>query len=213
MVVLIIIFQNYQKFRSNIFFIMNNTPGNAQRQGAEPRRASTLNAISNPKPHFHCKHSNFLNWFCGLPYRQKIFICGNHDECLYGANIDGLDENVHYLCNSGIEIDGILFYGVPMFMSDCITERQSRNYDRIPDKTDVLITHSPAYGILDYDDEINYGSREILSKIETLHPKAHLFGHIHRKHGILRQGDVVFSNGAIMNEDYSKLNTPNLIEI
>ena len=61
LVVLIIIFQNYQKFRSNIFFIMNNTPGNAQRQGAEPRRASTLNAISNPKPHFLCKHSNF--WF------------------------------------------------------------------------------------------------------------------------------------------------------
>ena len=41
------------------FFIMNNTPGNAQRQGAEPHRASTLNAISNPKPYFHCKHSNF----------------------------------------------------------------------------------------------------------------------------------------------------------
>ena len=59
LVVHIIFFQNYQKFRSNIFFIMNNTPGNAQRQGAEPRRASTLNAISNPKPHFHCKHSNF----------------------------------------------------------------------------------------------------------------------------------------------------------
>ena len=45
------------------FFIMNNTPGNAQRQGAEPRRASTLNAISNPKPHFHCKHSNFWSAF------------------------------------------------------------------------------------------------------------------------------------------------------
>ncbi|MCI6147194.1 MAG: metallophosphoesterase [Bacteroidales bacterium] len=156
---------------------------------------------------------DFLNWFCDLSYRQKIFICGNHDECLYGADVDGLDENVHYLCNSGIEIDGIRFYGVPMFMGDCITDRQSHNYDRIPDETDVLITHSPAYGILDYDDEINYGSREILSKIETLHPKAHLFGHIHRQHGILCQGEVVFSNGAIMNEDYSKLNTPNLIEI
>lgn len=155
----------------------------------------------------------FLNWFCDLPYRQKIFICGNHDECLYGADVDGLDENVHYLCNSGIEIDGIRFYGVPMFMGDCITDRQSHNYDRIPDETDVLITHSPAYGILDYDDEINYGSHEILSRLETLHPKAHLFGHIHRQHGILCQGEVVFSNGAIMNEDYSKLNTPNLIEI
>ena len=43
---------------------MNNTPGNAQPQGAEPRRASTLNAISNPKPHFHCKHSNF--WYAGM---------------------------------------------------------------------------------------------------------------------------------------------------
>jgi len=69
LVVNIIFFQNYQKFRSNIFFIMNNTPGNAQRQGAEPRRASTLNAISNPKPHFHCKHSNF--WFAFGIYKPK----------------------------------------------------------------------------------------------------------------------------------------------
>lgn len=40
---------------------------------------------------------DFLNWFCGLPYDYKIFICGNHDDCLYGANIEGLDPNVHYL--------------------------------------------------------------------------------------------------------------------
>ena len=93
---------------------------------------------------------DFLNWFCDLPYKHKIFICGNHDDCLYGANIDGLDGNVQYLCNSGIEIDGVKFYGVPMFMGDCITDRQSRHYANIPDDTDVLITHSPAYGIFDY---------------------------------------------------------------
>ena len=61
---------------------------------------------------------DFLNWFCDLPYRHKIFVCGNHDDCLYGANIDGLDGNVHYLCNSDIEIDGVKFYGVPMFMGN-----------------------------------------------------------------------------------------------
>ena len=55
---------------------------------------------------------DFLNWFCDLPYPHKIFICGNHDECLYEANINGLDNNVHYLCNSGIEIEGLKFYGV-----------------------------------------------------------------------------------------------------
>ena len=29
---------------------------------------------------------------------------------------DGLDDNVHYLRNSGVEIDGVKFYGVPMLM-------------------------------------------------------------------------------------------------
>lgn len=154
---------------------------------------------------------DFMNWFCDLPYRHKIFICGNHDDCLYGANIDGLDANVHYLCNSGIEIDGIKFYGVPMFMWDCVTDRQSRNYVRIPAYTDVLITHTPAYGILDFDDGINYGSEELLDRLSVLHLRAHLFGHIHAQHGALEHNSIIFSNGAIMNSDYTNLKTPNLI--
>ena len=36
---------------------------------------------------------DFLNWFCDLPYRHKIFIAGNHDNCLYGATLSGLDKN------------------------------------------------------------------------------------------------------------------------
>lgn len=161
---------------------------------------------------------DFLNWFCDLPYRHKIFICGNHDDCLYEANIEGLDSNVSYLCNSGIEIDGVKFYGVPMFTEDCISPRQARNYARIPDDTDVLITHSPAYGVLDLDDSekyefIHYGSTELLERVIKIHPQAHLFGHVHRQHGLIEQKGIVFSNGAIMNDDYSKLNTPNIIEI
>lgn len=155
---------------------------------------------------------DFLNWFCDLPYKHKIFICGNHDDCLYGADIDGLDSNVHYLCNSGIEIEGVKFYGVPMFMGDCITERQCRNYNNIPNDTDVLITHSPAYGILDYDDGINYGSEDLLSVITRVSPIVHLFGHIQKQHGITSIGTTTYSNGAIMNEDYTKLNQPNILE-
>ena len=157
---------------------------------------------------------DFMNWFCDLPYRHKVFICGNHDDCLYGAAIDGLDANVNYLCNSGIEIEGLKFYGVPMFMEDCITDRQSRNYASIPNDTEVLITHSPAYGILDFDDDINYGSEEILEIIPILHNlKAHLFGHIHARNGIMEQNGVIFSNGAIMNADYTILIRPNVITL
>lgn len=136
---------------------------------------------------------DFLNWFCDLDYRHKIFICGNHDNCLYEANIDGLDANVHYLCNSGIELNGIYFYGIPMFMEDCITERQNRNYEQIPTDTDILITHTPAYGILDYDDNIHYGSGELFSRILAVNPRLHLFGHIHSQNGIVKMNSTIFS--------------------
>lgn len=161
---------------------------------------------------------DFLEWFCDLPYTHKIFICGNHDFCLYDSQVEGLDANVHYLRNSGVEIDGLKFFGIPLFVQDSVSDRQNRYYSEIPEDTDVLITHSPAYGILDLDDGIdsrfiNYGSEELINRLPVLNLHAHLFGHIHRQHGVLEQQGVIFSNGSIMNQDYTDLNTPNLIEI
>lgn len=155
---------------------------------------------------------DFMNWFCDLPYSHKIFICGNHDDCMYGADIDGLDDNVHYLCNSGVLIDGVKFYGVPMFMADCVYGRQNHYYELIPDDTDVLITHSPAFGILDFDDNVNYGSRDLQSRMASLkNIRAHLFGHIHARHGVVDDAGVIYSNGAIMNNEYNGTYSPNLI--
>lgn len=130
---------------------------------------------------------------------------------MYGADIEGLDENVHYLCNSYVEIDGLKFYGIPMFAADCISGRQRQNYARIPDDTDVLITHSPPYGILDCDNNINYGSEELLIRISVLNLKAHLFGHIHARHGILTRNRTIFSNGSIMTADH--ISRPYTIDI
>ena len=154
----------------------------------------------------------FLNWFCDLPYKYKIFICGNHDECLYNANIDGLDSNVFYLNNSDVEIEGLKFYGVPLFMSDSY-RRQDIYYKLIPSDIDVLITHSPPLGILDFDMDRNWGSDVLLDRINEINPKAHLFGHIHLSHGILKKGHTLYSNAAIMNDNYTNLNSYNLIEI
>lgn len=155
---------------------------------------------------------DFLNWFCDLPYKYKIFICGNHDECLYNANIDGLDSNVFYLNNSDVEIEGLKFYGIPLFMSDAYS-RQDLYYKAIPSEVDVLITHSPAHGILDFDMDRNWGSEILLKRINEIHPKAHLFGHIHLSHGLLKKDNTIYSNGAIMTDSYINLNKFNLIEI
>ena len=107
---------------------------------------------------------DFLEWLCDLPYRHKVLVAGNHDACLYGATLDGLDDNVHYLCGSGVEIEGLKFWGVPMFMEDCVSGHQEQFYAAIPDDTDVLVTHTPPYGILDRDGSILYGSRELLKR-------------------------------------------------
>ena len=156
---------------------------------------------------------DFINWFCDLPYKHKIFIAGNHDDCLYGAKIEGLDNNTHYLCNSRIEIEGIKFYGVPMFMEDCISGRENQNYAKITVATDILITHAPPYGILDSDEGVNYGSEKLLEKLTTLNLKAHLFGHIHSGHGVEMINGITFSNGSILQTDYIQQYYPNVLSI
>lgn len=67
--------------------------------------------------------------------------------------------------------------------------------------------------MLDFDDGINYGSAELLARVEEIKPQLHLFGHIHKQHGMKEDGSTVFSNGAIINEDYMNFNLPNLLEI
>lgn len=145
---------------------------------------------------------DFLNWFCDLPHLHKIFIGGNHDACFYEASIDGLDSNCHYLCNSSVVIEGIKFYGIPLFMPDCVNGRQKRYYSSIPIDTDVLITHAPPYGILDLEDGHHFGSEDLLLSVLELSPKLQLFGHIHDGTGWCRQHDTVFSNGSVWKDKY-----------
>lgn len=62
------------------------------------------------------------------------------------------------------------------------------------------------------------GSQDLLKKLSALDLKAHLFGHVHAQHGVEERlsptgKKTIFSNGAIMNADYTELSTPNVIEI
>ncbi|MDE5772911.1 MAG: metallophosphatase domain-containing protein [Muribaculaceae bacterium] len=156
--------------------------------------------------------ADFIRWFDSLPYRRKIFIAGNHDDSLYEGYVGKLQPNIHYLRNSGIEIDGLKFYGVPMFMEDCMSEMQEEFYYRIPSDTDVLITHAPAFGILDFG-YMHQGSKALREIMSTLRLKAHIFGHIHDNPGIKTINGVIFSNASIVSPDYRPINCPKLIDL
>ncbi len=159
---------------------------------------------------------DFLNWFCDLPHPHKIFIAGNHDLCLYGENIVGLDTNVHYLYHSGVEIDGIKFWGLPLFMEEIKRKQYEKQIQLIPNNIDVLVTHQPPFGILDRSGRNlqHYGCKALRKKVSVLQPKLHLFGHEHNQYGHLLHGTTHFSNAALLNDQYHRQNrTPFLFEI
>ena len=100
---------------------------------------------------------DFIEWLCDLPYRHKVFIAGNHDDNMMDVSLDGLPDDVHYLCDSSIDIEGVSFYGAPMFVGFFDGElKEIEHYERIPIGVDVLITHRPPLGIMDsVDDNIH----------------------------------------------------------
>jgi len=156
---------------------------------------------------------NFIEWFGALPYKYKIFIAGNHDDCLFGATVNGLPQNCFYLCNTGVSVEGVKFYGMPMFMEDMISGDYDIHIRNIPDDTTVLITHQPPYYILDDSGDINYGDRNLLQMVRSLQPRYHLFGHIHGAYGNEESEHTTFVNAAVLSENYQLINEPILLEI
>jgi predicted phosphodiesterase len=155
---------------------------------------------------------DFLEWFCDLDYRHKIFIAGNHDLCLDSEQIEGLPENCHYLCHSGVEIEGGKYWGVPYFLSNELNGDIAQIMAKIPDTTDVLITHQPPYGVLDFDENNHFGSLDILQSARKICPRYHLFGHIHAGYGIERLQHTTFANASLVRKN-KIVNEPFLLEI
>jgi Icc-related predicted phosphoesterase len=163
--------------------------------------------------------ADFINWFCGLKYQHKVFIAGNHDMCMYGVeNIEGLPSNVHYLCNSEVVLEGIRFYGVPMFMEDYFAGKLDDLYRCVPDDTEVLITHQPPYGFCDAADYgkgvLHQGNPRLAEQIQRLQSlKCHLYGHEHDAYGLEKRGKIIFSNAALLTPDYRLVHGPTLIDL
>ena len=174
---------------------------------------------------------NFFFWFSSLPHKHKIFIAGNHDfgfqyrDHVLQKTLESLKEqNIYYLEDSGIEIDGVKFWGSPwtppfynwafMLNEDEIKEK----WEIIPRDTNVLITHGPPKGILDLVtyDQVNVGCPSLMEEVMKLKDlKAHAFGHIHEEYGTkkLDKTGPIFINASTCTLSYKPWNKPIVIEI
>ncbi len=158
----------------------------------------------------------FNQWLGELPHKHKIVIAGNHDKTAYFEsinNIKTLFSNAYYLEDSSITIGGIKFYGspwTPMFYDWYFMLNRGKaikkKWDQIPEDTDVLLTHGPPLGKLDYSysQDMAVGCDDLRKKVEEVKPKYHIFGHLHESNGKTRNEHTVFINASICNRRYYK---------
>jgi Icc-related predicted phosphoesterase len=169
---------------------------------------------------------NFFKWFSNLSqYKYKICIAGNHD-WLFEKNKQLakslIPDNVIYLEDSGVKIEGIKFYGTPVqkifynWAFNRSEEKLEQYWKAIPNDIDVFITHSPPYMIGDYvpSNKSHQGSPTLYKEIvERIKPRIHAFGHIHEGYGVKVIDDTTFINASNLNDKYECVNDPITIEI
>lgn len=139
-------------------------------------------------------------------YRAVVAIAGNHD---FGAESDPAatralfeSHGITWLADSATVIDGVRIYGSPWqpwFLDWAFNFPQhdggamaQTTWAKIPDDTDLLLTHGPPFGILDatFPGDERAGCPHLLAAIRQRRIRAHVFGHIHEGYGTeLHRGD------------------------
>ncbi len=155
----------------------------------------------------------FLDWYQSLDYEYKIFIVGNHD---FLAEKDPhlfrsmIPDNLIYLENTGVHIEGIHIWGSPIsptFFNWAFNRDRgapiNQYWNMIPNDVDILITHGPPMGILDqiYSGE-PVGCADLKKRVAAIQPKIHVFGHIHEAYGTHHEHDTHFINASVLDLKY-----------
>ncbi|MEO1518614.1 MAG: metallophosphatase domain-containing protein [Bacteroidota bacterium] len=165
----------------------------------------------------------FLDWYADLDYDRKVFIGGNHDLYLEENPVDLLEllpSNMNYLCNSSVTIDGIKIWGSPV-TPDMVgwaygreRKEMKAHWQYMPSNIDILLTHTPPFGILDKSSgHKQLGCQALLEKVQKRQPKYHIFGHIHASYGMKTVGETTYINASNLDSYRGLVNPPVVIDI
>jgi len=166
----------------------------------------------------------FVNWYKLLPYNHKILIAGNHDFVFERKPLAAKDilinTDIIYLEDAEVSIEGIKFYGspvTPFFFNWAFNRHRGtaikKHWNKIPDDTDVLITHGPPHKIHDETtNRLHVGCVDLLKTVNRIKPKIHAFGHIHEQYGQTRNS-THFINVSLLNEYYHPVHRPVTIQL
>lgn len=158
----------------------------------------------------------FNEFLSVLPHQWKLVIAGNHDFCFqYQPQLaKEILSEACYLQDDSISIQGINFYGTPWqpwFMNFAFNLPRGvalrEKWQQIPDNTDVLITHTPPYGVLDTVlDGSSVGCANLTEALKRVRPQLHVFGHIHESYGIEKNDSTTYVNACSCTAQYQATN-------
>ena len=191
----------------------------------------------------------FALWFAQQPHKYKIFVPGNHDmlfdekfyDVYYKEWTIGKKESslkikqlmaklgIIVLIDESIVIENIKFYGTPWTIIEhpwqtafqLPADKMVTKWEHIEEDTDILLTHSPPYGILDkcLFGGSNTGCKELMRVVkEKIKPAVHVYGHEHGEPGIqqhiYQSGQCTyFGNAASVSEYYITRRNPLVFSI
>lgn len=181
----------------------------------------------------------FCSFLQALPYRQKVVIAGNHDLTFDLENFRELRDRFRlkaeidaratkelltgctYLEDSGSFVCGYSVWGSPWtptfydwgFNLPIGPEIQAK-WNRIPQNTEILLTHGPPYDILDRcSDGFKAGCPLLAQKVKTVKPLVHLFGHIHEAYGTRTIDETLYINGSNCDLGYRPVQSPIVFDL
>lgn len=163
------------------------------------------------------KHTSKFN-------HKPLVIAGNHDFALEREPEEAIEilTAADYMEDALVEIDGVRIWGSPWtptffdwaFMKDRGPEIR-KMWVMIPENLDLLVTHGPPWGILDFCGS-HAGCSDLLDIVTNKlgkAPRFHIFGHIHEGFGSHENEKTQFLNVSVCDEKYHAVNKPTVIEL
>lgn len=153
----------------------------------------------------------FAQWLQTVPADEIVATPGNHDFGLFRVRY-GLSQDLrwHLLIDQGVELFGFKIWGSPWVSGDISRQWAFKldeeilavRWSRIPDDTDILVLHSPPFGIMDkHKDGAHLGSKSLRARADRLETlKLVTFGHIHGNYDCQVWGQTKMVNAALVNE-------------
>ncbi|XFG00946.1 hypothetical protein AB1E19_004570 [Capra hircus] len=138
-------------------------------------------------------------------------------------NVQSLLTNCIYLQDSEVAVRGFRVYGSPwqpwfygwgfnLPRGQALLEK----WNLIPEGVDVLITHGPPLGFLDWVPKKmqRVGCVELLNTVQRrVQPRLHVFGHIHEGYGVMADGTTTYVNASVCTVNYQPVNPPIVIDL